>query len=103
MLDIRDGIDAERFSSTMVVEGQGEGEGTKKPKKAKKPFDELAPRPNDNFERSSLRQNPAPLPRRAPSAECRESVTYYKLCKQSGLLFTRSAIQLKAKRARFFA
>lgn len=99
MLGIRDGIDADRFSSAMVVEGEGEGEG----EGAKKPKSHSM-----SWHRGELDLNvphfgnPQPSPTRA-ERRGRESVNFLQV-KQSGdpcLLFTRSAIQLKAKRGLF--
>lgn len=76
MLGIRDGIDADRFSSAMVVEGEGEGEGegTKKPKSHSMSWHRgLA----EKLERVPHFGNPQPHPCGAPSAESR--LTFYKL------------------------
>jgi hypothetical protein len=73
MLGLRDGIDADRFSSAMVVEGEGEGEGegAKRPKSHSMGSIGTANLNVPHF------GNPQPDPCRAPSAESR--LTFYKL------------------------
>jgi hypothetical protein len=75
MLGLRDGIDADRFSSAMVVEGEGEGEGegAKKPKSHSMSWHRGLAK-NLNVPHFG---NPQPDPCRAPSAESR--LTFYKL------------------------
>lgn len=71
---VRDGVDAERFSSAMVamVEGEGEGQGTKKT--FNEFFNELA-RLKENLDSSAI-----PFRCRVPSAKSRLTVTESCVC-----------------------